>query len=296
MNKNRFKKAGRKTPNAQDIRYLLKLAVEEGRAVIVEGFDVQVETYSIMKLSRKNLFSDDFLSIISTFIDGDFFSLLSEPKIVEQRLGISRLPANHLAVWKKKRRYWQCMRDALFSEYTRGDIGKLPRCIDKNEFTARFSYIICLYNALEIYLKHHPIDELIIEIADIPYRFKSIEYLFLDMLRVQADIDFAAGFQQGSGKELSPSTKKRYLLDIINKMRSETAIYKNTPEGRKYLTTVGDSLITKSVYSMMYRFCSGWWLKERLSAIPGETAKNTLKELKTAEYYWRKRQIEKLHN
>lgn len=287
MSRYRFRKTGRRNATALDIQHLMLMAVENEKAVVTRGFFVDEPDYAIRLAPQDKPFSDELFGEISLFTpDGNPFSFLpSKNCLIQTFPEIGNWSKVHDAVWKRDYTYWHCMSNALFMcQFKGGNIGKIPRCIDKKEFVLRLQWLICQYNALRIYLEHKPLYKVRNQInygdgEPVEYVGESIEILFIDLLKAHASTRFAMAFASRSERELSARTEQNYLEDVRKAIKNGDDIDKGTPRANRYRSVQVNGLFNfKTELSKLYYFSSGTWFRELLKNLGDPAADEAFAE------------------
>jgi hypothetical protein len=302
MDENRFRKSKRRDATALDIRYLMQLAVKKGKARVTKGFLADEDDYAIRLLPQEKPFSDELCGLIPILSSEGLFNFLpSKNYLIQAFPEIGDWSKTHDAVLKTYRVYWGRMRAAINEcQFLGGHIEKIPRCIDKKEFVLRLQWIICQYKALQIFLKHKPLERLKYKFDHangevLVYEWHSIEELFMSLLTTHACVDFATSFSARSSKKISTTTKQKYLNDVRKDIKSGNEIFKETSVSKGYRRIVGDDLFDfKSESSKMYYFSSGTWFRSELKELGDPSADKAYAEWAEAEDRCRKYQIKNI--
>jgi hypothetical protein len=304
MSVHRFSKSKRRKATALDIRYLMRLAVKNGKARVTKGFLADENDYAIRLLPQEEPFSDELCRLIPVLSsEGLFDFLLSKDYLIQAFPEIGDWSKTHDAALKRDRVYWGRMRVAINDcQFMGGHIEKIPRCIDKKEFVLRLQWIICQYKALQIFLKHRSLEKLTFKFdhangETLLYKWHSIEELFMSLLTAHASADFAIPFSARSSKKISTTTQQKYLNDVRKDIKSGNEISKETSVSKGYRRIFGDDLFDfKTELSKMYHFSTGTWFRLKLQEIDDLAAVEALAEWGGAEDRHRKYQIKELES
>jgi hypothetical protein len=288
MDKNRFRRSGRRVPTAIDFQRLMLLAVKNRKAVVTGGFLVEKTGYVIRLEPQEKIFSDDFFWLFRQDLGGKRGSLtISQDPLIKIFQPLSLLPSRdyficnfpeigewgkaHENLWKRHHRYWVCMREALFSmDFAGGDIGEIPKCIDKTEFVLTLQWIICQYKALKIYTEYKPLDTLRFSFdhtsgQTLLYEWNSVEELFMSLLAAHAIARFTEVFLLKQQKRF---TFFKQVKMLSYHRRNKIKLYKGTDEWCQISSLVGEELGTfKTETSKMRYFGNGTWFRERLAGL-----------------------------